>query len=118
MADMALNAGALRGVKVAETGQLIAGSFCGRYLNHERRGLRQEELADPHFQAREAILEVGRPRWGRLPMQNAFPKFSKMPGSVRRVASQAKGQDKAEVYGARWGLDADALEALAKAGVI
>ncbi len=77
-----------------------------------------EMLEDPHFKAREAIVEVDHPRWGKLPMQNAFPKFSKTPGSIRRTASQAIGQDNAEVYGERLGLGADALEALKAAGVI
>lgn len=77
-----------------------------------------EMLADPHFKAREAIIEIDHPRWGALPMQNAFPKLSKTPSSVRRPASQAIGQDNAEVYGEQLGLSAADLDALAKAGVI
>jgi formyl-CoA transferase len=77
-----------------------------------------EMLADPHFQAREAIIEIDHPRWGKLPMQNVAPKLSLTPGAVRRPASQAVGQDNAEVYGERLGLTADDLADLAKRGVI
>jgi formyl-CoA transferase len=77
-----------------------------------------EMLKDPHFAARDAIVEVDHPRWGRLKMQNAFPKFSETPSSVRSIAPQTVGQDNAEVYGERLGLDADALSALKARGII
>jgi crotonobetainyl-CoA:carnitine CoA-transferase CaiB-like acyl-CoA transferase len=77
-----------------------------------------EMLEDPHFKAREAIVEVDHPRWGKLPMQNAYPKFSKTPGSLRRTASQAIGEDNAEVYRQRLGLRPENLDALKTAGVI
>jgi formyl-CoA transferase len=75
-------------------------------------------LADPHFQARESIVEVDHPRWGKLPMQNVFPRLSATPGRVRRTASQAVGQDNAEVYGERLGLSAADLAELQTKGVI
>jgi len=74
-------------------------------------------LADPHFAAREALVELDHPRWGKLPMQNAFPKLSRTPGAVRRPASQSVGQDNAEVFG-ELGVGADELAALEKAGVV
>jgi crotonobetainyl-CoA:carnitine CoA-transferase CaiB-like acyl-CoA transferase len=74
-------------------------------------------LSDPHFQAREALIELDHPRWGRLPMQNAFPKLSRTPGAVRHPASQVVGQDNAEVF-AELGVDAAELAALKAAGVI
>jgi formyl-CoA transferase len=74
-------------------------------------------LADPHFAAREALVELDHPRWGKLPMQNAFPKLSLTPGAVRRAASQAVGQDNAEVF-AELGVGAAELEALKAAGVV
>jgi crotonobetainyl-CoA:carnitine CoA-transferase CaiB-like acyl-CoA transferase len=74
-------------------------------------------LADPHFQAREALVELDHPRWGKVPMQNAFPKLSRTPGAVRRPASQVVGQDNAEVF-AGLGVGAVELEALRAAGVV
>ncbi len=75
-------------------------------------------LADPHFQARESIIEIDHPRWGQLPMQNVFPRLSATPGRVRRTASQTVGQDNAEVYGERLGLSAADLADLRAKGVI
>ncbi len=40
-------------------------------------------LADPQFMARNAIVETVHPVFGRLKMQNAFPKMSETPGAVR-----------------------------------
>ena len=77
-----------------------------------------EMLADPHFQAREAIVEVETERFGRLKMQGTFPKLSATPSSVHRAAPTTVGQHNAEIYGALLGLDADDLAGLAAAGSI
>jgi crotonobetainyl-CoA:carnitine CoA-transferase CaiB-like acyl-CoA transferase len=77
-----------------------------------------EMLADPHFQAREAIIEVETERFGKLKMQNAFPKLSATPSSVRRPAPSIVGQHNAEVYGELLGLTAADLAALHAAGAI
>lgn len=77
-----------------------------------------EMLADPHFQAREAIIEVETERFGKLKMQNAFPKLSATPSSVRRPAPSIVGQHNAEVYGELLGLTEDDLVALQSAGAI
>lgn len=75
-------------------------------------------LADPHFQAREAIIDVETERFGTLKMQGSFPKMSATPGGVHRPASSFPGQHNAEVYGALLGLDEKALADLKEAGVI
>lgn len=77
-----------------------------------------EMLADPHFAAREAIVEVETERFGRIKMQNAFPKFSATPGGVRSPAPSQVGQHNAAIYGDLLGLDREALASLAAAGVI
>ncbi|RVQ66588.1 CoA transferase [Croceicoccus ponticola] len=77
-----------------------------------------EMIADPHFQAREAIIEVETERFGKLKMQNAFPKFSRTPSSVRRPAPAQPGKDNAEIYGDILGLDDAARSELASKGVI
>ena len=77
-----------------------------------------EMLADPHFQAREAIVEVDTERFGRLKMQGTFPKLSATPSSVHRAAPAEVGQHNAEIYGALLGLGADELAGLAAAGTI
>lgn len=75
-------------------------------------------LADPHFLARQSIVETPHPRWGALPMQNVFPRLSRTPGRVRRSASQTVGADNAEVYGERLGLTTHDLARLKAEGII
>lgn len=75
-------------------------------------------LADPHFQAREALIEVETERYGPLKMQSSFPKFSATPGSVRRPAPARVGQHNAEIYGELLGLSEAELADLAGKGVI
>lgn len=75
-------------------------------------------LADEHFSARQSLLEMDHPRWGKIPMQNAFPKLSDTPGSVRRIASQEVGSDTEQVLGELLGIDKTALNDLKSRGVI
>jgi crotonobetainyl-CoA:carnitine CoA-transferase CaiB-like acyl-CoA transferase len=77
-----------------------------------------EMLADPHFAAREAIIEVDTPRWGPLKMQNAFPKLSDTPSRVRSPAPSIVGEHNGPIYGEWLGLDEAELERLAADGVI
>jgi crotonobetainyl-CoA:carnitine CoA-transferase CaiB-like acyl-CoA transferase len=77
-----------------------------------------EMIADPHFQAREAIIEVETERFGKLKMQGAFPKLSATPSGVHRAAPSMVGQHNGEIYGELLGLDEAALADLAKAGAI
>ena len=74
-------------------------------------------LADPHFAAREAILAVPHPEHGTVRMQNAFPKLSDTPSSVRRPAPAIPGQDNAEVLSGI-GVSAEELRELEQQGVI
>lgn len=75
-------------------------------------------LADPQFRARQSLVEIDHPRWGRLPMQNAFPKLSGTPGSIRRPAPAKPGQDNRDVYGTDLGLTGDEILSLEQRGII
>ena len=77
-----------------------------------------EMLDDPHFAAREAIVDVPHPRWPNLKMQNAFPKMSATPGSIRSIAPQSVGEHNSEVLGGLLGMTASEIDALAARGVI
>ena len=77
-----------------------------------------EMLADPHFKAREAIVEVETERFGKLKMQGAFPKFSATPGGIRSPAPSIVGQHNAEIYGGLLGMAPGELANLKAAGVI
>lgn len=56
-----------------------------------------EMLADPHFAAREAIVSVDHPHFGKLAMQNVAPKLSDTPGRVRHAGPEL-GEHNDEVY--------------------
>jgi crotonobetainyl-CoA:carnitine CoA-transferase CaiB-like acyl-CoA transferase len=77
-----------------------------------------EMLEDPHFKAREAIVEVETERFGKLKMQSAFPKLSATPSGVRRAAPSVVGQHNVEVYGELLGLGEDELAELKQVGAI
>lgn len=44
-----------------------------------------EMLVDPHFRARESIVEIPDRRGQPLPMQNVFPRLEDTPGRIRHV---------------------------------
>jgi crotonobetainyl-CoA:carnitine CoA-transferase CaiB-like acyl-CoA transferase len=78
----------------------------------------KDMLADPHFTAREAIVEVETRTRGKIKMQNAFPKFSRTPSGVRRAAPAEPGEDNRLIYGEMLGLDPAELDRLTAAGAI
>ena len=74
-------------------------------------------LADPQFAAREAIVETPHPVFGSVRMQNAFPRLTETPGSVR-WPGPALGEHTDEVLSGRLGLKDDEIAALRGRGVI
>lgn len=75
-----------------------------------------EMLADPHFQARQAITRVMHPQLGELAMQNVAPRLSETPGEIRH-AGPALGEHNDEVLRGILELEAAELQKLATAGV-
>jgi len=73
-------------------------------------------FADPHFKARDMLVEVEHPDLGTLTVPGVTPKFSLNPGDVRNPGPRL-GEHNAEVF-AEIGLDADDLAHLARRGVI
>jgi len=76
-----------------------------------------EMLADPQFAAREAIVETDHPVFGRVKMQNVFPKLGDTPGAVR-WAGPALGEHTEAVLRERAGCSAERIAALRELGVI
>lgn len=74
-------------------------------------------LADPHFEAREAIVRVTHPALGSLAMQNVVPKLSRTPGEIR-WAGPTLGEHNEEIYLDRLGLGAERLEELRQRGIV
>ncbi len=75
-------------------------------------------LADPQFKARDSLIEIEHPKWGKLPMQNVFPKLSGTPGSIRSVAPLSPGVDNQKIYSERLGLSEADLASLKQDGII
>ncbi len=76
-----------------------------------------EMLADPHFQARDAIIDVAHPVFERLKMQNVFPKMSRTQGTVRWPGPEL-GAHNDEVYKGLLGVSEEDLAALGTAGIV
>lgn len=76
-----------------------------------------EMLADPHFQARDAIVTTSHPRFGELRMQNVAPKLSATPGGVRAPAPDL-GQHNEEIYKGLMGFSDQKMAELKAAGII
>lgn len=77
-----------------------------------------EMLEDPHFAARNALVEVPTERWGDIKMQNAFPFLSDTPSSIRSAAPTRVGQNNNDVYRDLLGMAEDEIAALSNAGAI
>jgi formyl-CoA transferase len=71
---------------------------------------------DPHYAAREMLVEVDHPKLGSLRLPGVTPKLSDTPGGVHR-AGPALGEHNHEVY-AEIGLTPDDLAALEERGVV
>jgi formyl-CoA transferase len=74
-------------------------------------------LEDPQFAARGSIVTTEHPVFGPIRMQNAFPKLSRTPGSVRWPGPPL-GAHTDEVLSARAGCTAQRLAELRAKGVI
>ena len=77
----------------------------------------REMLADPHFQARKAIIEVADKAFGKIKMQNVFPYLSETPGGVAWTGPEL-GQHNKSIYGDILKMSDAKLEELKTEGVI
>ncbi|HET8850118.1 MAG TPA: CoA transferase, partial [Marinobacter sp.] len=74
-------------------------------------------VKDPHYKAREAIVEVPGRHGQPTPMQSVFPKLSRTPGQVRHVGSEL-GFHNREVLEQILGLSEAQIETLHNKNVI
>jgi formyl-CoA transferase len=75
-------------------------------------------LEDPHFKAREAIVDTPTDDWPDLKMQNIFPKMSKTQGEIRWTGNTTLGAHNEEVYKGILGLSDEELKDLEKRSII
>lgn len=74
-------------------------------------------FADPHFQAREQLVEVDDPEIGRVIQPGVVPKLSETPGEIRSLGP-ALGDANDEVYGDLFGLSEGEIAGLREKGII
>ena len=72
---------------------------------------------DPHYQARDDILEIDDPELGHTRMVGVVPKFSVTPGSVEH-AGPTLGEHNGLIFGSWLGYSEQQIEELAGRGVI
>ena len=77
-----------------------------------------EMLEDPHFKAREAIIDVPTEEWPNMKMQNVFPKMSKTQGEVRWPGVRELGAHNESVYSELLDLSSEDLAKLQKKSII
>jgi crotonobetainyl-CoA:carnitine CoA-transferase CaiB-like acyl-CoA transferase len=77
----------------------------------------QDAMADPHFIAREAFIQVEDEDFGPLSMVNVTPRLSETPGAVHHTGPHV-GAHTEEIYGELLGLSHDDIEALRAEGVV
>jgi formyl-CoA transferase len=77
----------------------------------------KDMLADPHFAARQSIVQVAHPEFGDLAMQDVFPRLSATPGRVRHAGPDL-GQHNDQIYRGLLGLAPLELDELKERGVI
>ncbi|MEO1028510.1 MAG: CaiB/BaiF CoA-transferase family protein, partial [Pseudomonadota bacterium] len=75
-------------------------------------------IDDPHFKARDAIIDVPTPRFPDLKMQNIFPKLSKTPGRVRHAGTDQPGDDTIDVLTGLLDLTEDQIHKLKNSGIV
>jgi formyl-CoA transferase len=78
----------------------------------------EDIFADPHFRAREMVVEHDDPEIGPVAGPNVFPRFSDTPGTIRWTGPWDPGAHNRDVYGELAGLDEAELTELERAGVI
>jgi succinyl-CoA--D-citramalate CoA-transferase len=77
----------------------------------------EDMMNDPHYAARENIVNPEDPEIGPVPMQNVVPRLSETPGEIRHTGP-ALGQHNDEIYGGILKLDAGQRGLLREKGVI
>ena len=77
----------------------------------------KDMIEDPHFKAREAIIDIEHPEFGLIKMQNVAPKLSRNPGEVRQVGPKL-GEHNNYVFLDILKRTEDEMRSLKEAGVI
>ena len=75
-------------------------------------------LDDPHYKARESLVEVASERWPGMLQQNVVPKLSATPGSIRWAGPDHLGQHTADVLAELLELTPEQIDKLKQSGIV
>ena len=76
-----------------------------------------QSMSDPHYQARENIIDIDDPELGKTKMLGIVPKFSETPGAVNHAGPNV-GEHNQHIYGSWLGLDEGELADMTEQGTI
>ena len=74
-------------------------------------------MSDPHYRAREDIIDIDDPELGKTKMLGIVPKFSETPGAVEHAGPNV-GERNQHIYGSWLGLDEGELADMTGQGTI
>jgi len=77
----------------------------------------EDAMADPHFAARQAFIEVEDPDFGPMTMVNVTPRLSETPGAINHTGPSV-GAHTEEIYGELLGMSKADIDALRAEGVV
>ena len=102
----------------------MAGPFCGTLMaEFGGKAIRTRDMsmadvfADPHYRAREMIVDVPAEGLGVLPQPAVVPRLSRTPGRITH-AGAALGRDTDDVLSGLLGLTGEQIAALRAEGVV
>lgn len=75
-------------------------------------------LEDPHYQAREALVDIPSNRFESIKMQNVFPKMSKTQGKIRWAGPEKLGAHTEEVLTELLNLTPEQVEKLRASNIV
>ncbi|WP_061860189.1 CaiB/BaiF CoA transferase family protein (plasmid) [Priestia aryabhattai] len=77
----------------------------------------EDIFKDPHYQARENIVDIDHPRFGTIKVPGIVPKFSETPGTIRHRAPEL-GEHNEQIFVNELGISPEQLNNLKEKGVI
>ncbi|MFB5663415.1 CaiB/BaiF CoA transferase family protein [Alteribacillus sp. HJP-4] len=75
-------------------------------------------VEDPHYQARDMIVNVEHPDFGEFPMPGVVPKLSRTPGQIKQPGALEMGEHNEEIYCNLLEISQNRLEELKRNNVI
>ena len=78
----------------------------------------KEMLDDPHYAARDALIDLPSDAFGSVKMQNVFPKMSKTQGEVRWAGPEKLGSHTEDVLTELLDLTPEQIVKLRESGIV